>query len=185
MSGHTSPPDPYAVLGVPADASQALIDRAYRTLVRRYHPDSRSVSDPERAARDDAHLRQVMAAYRVIGDPDRRDDYHHRRPNPSHGMVSVRLSTPPTREVAQMTAGPVYWKPSPSRAQLEIPRNGSRRGPHQTIESHTSGREGSVRVEALMAEADQLRIARDTNRRIGMAIGILIYQLHLDVLTMY
>jgi hypothetical protein len=36
-----------------------------------------------------------------------------------------------------------------------------------------------------MAEADQLRIARDTNRRIGMAIGILIYQLHLDVLTMY
>ena len=56
MSGHTSCPDPYAVLGVPVDASQALIDRAYRTLVRRYHPDSRSVSDPERAASDDARL---------------------------------------------------------------------------------------------------------------------------------
>ena len=31
-----------------------------------------------------------------------------------------------------------------------------------------------------MAEVDQLRIARDTNRRIGIAIGILMNRLHID-----
>src|SRR5689334_13145732 len=35
-------------------------------------------------------------------------------------------------------------------------------------------REGSIHVEALVAEVDQLRIARDTNRPIRMAIGTLM-----------
>lgn len=29
----------YAILGVPADADQETIKRAYRQLARRYHPD--------------------------------------------------------------------------------------------------------------------------------------------------
>ena len=31
--------DPYRVLGVPANASDAEIDQAYRRLIRQYHPD--------------------------------------------------------------------------------------------------------------------------------------------------
>jgi len=183
MSGQTSGPDLYAVLGVPPGASQARIDHAYRTLVRRYHPDSRPATEPEQASSDDANLRHVMAAYRVIGDPNRRDDYDHRRPNPSlPRSVSVRVSTSPTSDGAVVTAGPVYWNPSPSRPPIpaqEIPRNDSPRAPG-TIQSQSAMREGSVCVEALMAEVDQLRIARDSNRRIGMAMGILMNQLGVD-----
>ena len=184
MSGETSRPDLYAVLGVPPDATQARIDHAYRALVRRYHPDSRSATEAGQASSDDANLRHVMAAYRVIGDPGRRDDYDHRRPNPSlPRSVSVRVRTPPARDGALVTAGPVYWNPSPSRPPIppqEIPQNGSRQAPEGTIQSQSAMREGSVCVQALMAEVDQLRIARDSNRRIGMALGILMNQLHVD-----
>jgi curved DNA-binding protein CbpA len=185
MSGQTSSDrDPYAVLGVAPDATQALIDHAYRNLVRRYHPDSRSASEAGQVPSDDASLRHVMAAYRVIGDPARRDDYDHRRPNPSlPGMVSVRVRTPPSRDGALVTAGPVSWNPSPSRPPIplqEIPPNGCGRGPGVTTETPTAMRTDPVRVEALMAEVKQLQIARDSNRRIGMALGILMNQLDID-----
>ena len=189
MSGQTSPADLYAVLGVPSDATQARIDHAYRTLVRRYHPDSRSASEVEQATSDDANLRHVMAAYRVIGDPDRRDDYDHRRSNRALPLsVSVRVSTPPNRDSVLVTAGPVYWNPPPSPPPAppqesppqEIPLNRSRRATDGTIESPLPMPDGAVRVQALMAEVDQLRTAIDSNRRIGMAMGILMNQLHMD-----
>ena len=184
MSGHTSRADLYAVLGVPPDATQTRIDHAYRTLVRRYHPDSRSASEPEQAKNDDTNLRHVMAAYRVIGDPDRRNDYDQRRPKPLlPGSVSVRVRTSPTPDGAPMTAGPVYWIPPPSRppiAQQQMAHKDSHRAPDRTIQTPTALADGSVRVEALMAEVHQLRTARDTNRRIGMAMGILMNQLHID-----
>jgi len=36
MTEQQSPPDPYAVLGVTRDATQAHIDRAYRGLARKW-----------------------------------------------------------------------------------------------------------------------------------------------------
>jgi curved DNA-binding protein CbpA len=68
MKGHL---DPYAVLGVPRDASEAQIRRAYRRTARRVHPDVASgvsedmalvneawflLRDPARRAAHDAHL---------------------------------------------------------------------------------------------------------------------------------
>ena len=43
MSTPAPPSDLYAILGVPRDATQALIDQAYRALVRRYHPTAAAV----------------------------------------------------------------------------------------------------------------------------------------------
>lgn len=127
MSGQPSRPDLYTVLGVPADASQARIDRAYRTLVRRYHPDTRSAGEADQARSDDANLRQVMAAYRIIGDPHRRDDYDQRHPTPpQQRSVPVRVATRATRGRGLMTAGPVYWIPPPGRPLIppqDIPRD--------------------------------------------------------------
>jgi curved DNA-binding protein CbpA len=205
MSGQSSRPDLYAVLGVPPDATQALIDHAYRTLVRRYHPDSRGATDAGQASSDDASLRHVMAAYRVIGNPDRRADYDQRSPNPLSpgGTVSVRVRTPPTNDGALVTAGPAYWNPAPStrptpqrditadavgrasRARGSRPQTPSG-GPVQshwraagmTAEAPTPVRGVSELVEALTAEVNQLRIARDSNRRIGMAMGIVMNQRH-------
>jgi hypothetical protein len=52
--------DSHAVLGVPRTASPAQISHAYRELLRRHHPDTRTPED------DDAHdlaLSEVLNAY--------------------------------------------------------------------------------------------------------------------------
>ena len=47
-----------------------------------------------------------------------------------------------------------------------------------TAETSTPVRAEAECVEALTAEVNQLRIARDSNRRIGMAMGIVMNQRH-------
>jgi molecular chaperone DnaJ len=58
----------YAVLGIPHDADDATIRRAYRILVRRYHPDRGAGSSAER-------FRQVNEAYEILIDPVSRRSY--------------------------------------------------------------------------------------------------------------
>jgi len=61
--------DYYEVLGVPRDATQADIKRAYRKLAREHHPD---VSDDADAA---AKFKEVGEAYAVLKDPEKRAAY--------------------------------------------------------------------------------------------------------------
>jgi curved DNA-binding protein len=61
--------DYYEVLGVPRDADQDAIRRAYRKLARQYHPDLNSDSDAE------DRFKQVGEAYEVLSDPDKRVRY--------------------------------------------------------------------------------------------------------------
>lgn len=62
-------PDFYQVLGVSRTASQEEIQRAYRRLARRYHPDVNK--DP--AAED--RFKEISEAYQVLSDPDTRRRY--------------------------------------------------------------------------------------------------------------
>ncbi|OBF42260.1 hypothetical protein A5724_00600 [Mycobacterium sp. ACS1612] len=57
--------DPYAVLGVPATASQEQINHAYRRKLRALHPDARDAALPADPAADD-ELRRIMAAYAAL-----------------------------------------------------------------------------------------------------------------------
>ena len=59
--------DPYKILGVPRTASDADIKAAYRTLVKKYHPDLNPDSQDM-----DKRFKEVGAAYAIIGDPDKR-----------------------------------------------------------------------------------------------------------------
>jgi curved DNA-binding protein CbpA len=61
----------YDVLGLQPSASQEEVQRAYRRLALRYHPD-KATGDPAEAA--DA-FRRVAAAYQVLSDRERRDVY--------------------------------------------------------------------------------------------------------------
>lgn len=65
--------DLYEVLGVPEDATQEEIRRAYRAAARREHPD---VSGrPDAAER----MQSLNDAFRVLGDEKTRDAYDHGR----------------------------------------------------------------------------------------------------------
>jgi DnaJ domain len=55
--------DPYAVLGVAPDASDADLRAAYRAALRRAHPDSGGSGDG---------ISSITAAWQLVGDPRRR-----------------------------------------------------------------------------------------------------------------
>ncbi|NBB83737.1 MAG: DnaJ domain-containing protein, partial [Alphaproteobacteria bacterium] len=59
--------NPYSVLGVSKDASQDDIKKAYRKLVKAYHPD-RNPGD----AATEQKFKDVSAAYAIVGDPAKR-----------------------------------------------------------------------------------------------------------------
>ena len=62
--------DLYQILGVARDASQAEIKKAYRQLVRQYHPDTNR-NNPEA----EETFKKINAAYSVLGDPEKRSRY--------------------------------------------------------------------------------------------------------------
>ena len=61
--------DYYTTLGVAKHASQEDIQRAYRKLARKYHPDVSKTPDAEEKFKD------VGEAYEVLKDPDKRAKY--------------------------------------------------------------------------------------------------------------
>ena len=56
--------DPYEVLGVSRGATDEEIKKAYRTLAKRYHPDS--FTDPSQRARAEETMKEINAAYESI-----------------------------------------------------------------------------------------------------------------------
>ncbi len=62
--------DPYRVLGVDPNASDAAIKRRWRELARELHPDR--AANPEDAARMTRRMARVTAAYDLLRDPGRR-----------------------------------------------------------------------------------------------------------------
>src|SRR5437660_10307381 len=66
--------DFYAVLGVPASASQDEIKKQYRKLAAKHHPD-KNQSDPKAADR----FKEISEAYQVIGDEEKRKQYDQMR----------------------------------------------------------------------------------------------------------
>jgi curved DNA-binding protein CbpA len=64
--------DHYRTLQVTRDAESEVIERAYKALSRKYHPDVRPASERERANRE---MQRINEAYSVLRDPQRRRRY--------------------------------------------------------------------------------------------------------------
>jgi curved DNA-binding protein len=62
--------DYYTTLGVPRDASEADIKKAFRKLARQHHPD---VAKDKKAAEE--KFKQINEAYDVLSDPEKRKRY--------------------------------------------------------------------------------------------------------------
>lgn len=62
--------DYYEVLGVPKNADEAALKKAYRTLAKKYHPDS-NPGDAEAEKK----FKEASEAYSVLSDPEKRRQY--------------------------------------------------------------------------------------------------------------
>src|SRR5947209_13263777 len=63
-----TPDNYYVILGVPIDADNDTLKRAYRQLARRYHPD---LAGAEGAVQ----MKRINRAYDVLSDPEKRLNY--------------------------------------------------------------------------------------------------------------
>ncbi|MFC5719593.1 molecular chaperone DnaJ [Streptomyces gamaensis] len=66
--------DYYKVLGVPKDATEAEIKKAYRKLAREYHPDANKGD-----AKAEERFKEISEAADVLADPKRRKEYDEAR----------------------------------------------------------------------------------------------------------
>ena len=62
--------DYYGTLGVPRDASQADLKKAFRKLARKHHPDVNKGDDEA-----ERRFKEVNEAYDVLSDPEKRKLY--------------------------------------------------------------------------------------------------------------
>jgi DnaJ-class molecular chaperone len=62
--------DYYSVLGIPKNASQAEIQKAYRAMARKYHPD---MNPGDKSATK--KFQEVQAAFDVLNNPEKREMY--------------------------------------------------------------------------------------------------------------
>ncbi len=91
--------DYFQVLGLSPDVSQEVLEKTYRTLARKYHPDV----NPDPQARE--RMAEINEAYQVLKDPERRQRYlrvrkvFQRLPNPQ------RMSSPLSWFVAFWSQG--------------------------------------------------------------------------------
>ena len=86
--------DPYEVLQVAPSADETVVRAAYRALAHRYHPD---VAGPDGESR----MRELNAAWQIIGDPERRAVYDLER-----ATTSIELPGPATCDEASVRNGP-------------------------------------------------------------------------------
>lgn len=62
--------DYYEVLGVPRDADDAALKKAYRVLAKKYHPD---INPGDKEA--EAKFKEASEAYAILSDPQKRQQY--------------------------------------------------------------------------------------------------------------
>ncbi|XP_072529929.1 dnaJ homolog subfamily B member 9 [Salminus brasiliensis] len=68
--------DYYEILGVPKDASERQIKKAFHKLAMKYHPDKNKSPDAE------AKFREIAEAYETLSDSKRRQEYDQMRSGP-------------------------------------------------------------------------------------------------------
>ncbi|MBO6083768.1 MAG: molecular chaperone DnaJ [Candidatus Methanomethylophilaceae archaeon] len=85
------PRDYYEILGVPKDADQDTLKRAYRKLARENHPDVSK--EPKEVAEE--KFKEISEAYEVLSDPEKRsiyDQYGHEGLNGQFGAGGFNMN---------------------------------------------------------------------------------------------
>ncbi|HYM83168.1 MAG TPA: J domain-containing protein [Candidatus Dormibacteraeota bacterium] len=172
------PRDPYVVLGVDPDASQATIKAAWRRLAREHHPDL--ATDDASRRRADRQMAEINAAYEAVREPGRRrkagtsngtgagpdgagesGDLRRRRhagppPPPPTRPVTGRVDTSSTFRPRNSTLGrsavpPGHQPYRPARTVPEPPRASDPTGPLERARLRRHRRRPDPALETALA----------------------------------
>ena len=163
----------YAVLGLEADADWSEIDRAYKRLIKRYHPD-REGGDPHRAA-------EINRAYRELRgkpDPAQALDLHEPEHSSGSGRGWVHFAMALIVGIAALLAatGPVtalmrQLSPAPRQdagGAAGLARTGDPMDQPLHMAEVTSGIEQAVRMAHLHDDAALLGATQECHRNLRM-----------------
>ena len=104
------PRNPFAVLGLPLDASMETIKVAWRRLARQHHPDLSTVDssgDPTGERRANRTMAEINAAYQELRDPVKRRVHREAAVRAARaGAPGVSWATTPDRGPAGPADGP-------------------------------------------------------------------------------
>ncbi|RKO20981.1 J domain-containing protein [Pseudarthrobacter phenanthrenivorans] len=104
----TDTPDYYAILRVQPHATRQEISRAYRALMRSHHPDIDGGTAPE------GELLEIMQAFNVLRDPERRAAYDKQRAASAARAIPVRkVRSPDGPSGPAIRITPVRWESGP------------------------------------------------------------------------
>lgn len=169
--------DYYATLGVSREASDEEIKKAYRKLVFQHHPDRNPGSKEA-----EEKIREINAAYEVLGDPEIRRSYerlryglyHEYRPEPPDPALVLaemeqRLSDEGRREVFTL----IMQDMKRIRDELALIRERTveRQGYDSFQEKLVFERGAEVLAELLGAEAEAKK-----EKLVAVALKILVSQ---------
>lgn len=101
--------DHYQTLGVQPGAGRAEVERSYRRLARRHHPDLLHQARPEVRYAAETRLKRINAAYTVLGNPARRLAYDRERVRQRGPIVAPRPAPPP-RASSRPAATTSHWQ---------------------------------------------------------------------------
>ncbi|MGI5131173.1 DnaJ C-terminal domain-containing protein [Pseudonocardia sp. CA-107938] len=140
--------DHYAVLGVARAATGEEIQRAYRALVRRFHPDVNAEPGSEE------QFHRVREAYAVLSDAARRARYD-RDDTPSTGARRVHVNIRRPRRSAGVDSARADTEVE-VELQVEELYTGARR--RVTLSTTTASRVHEVAIPAGVTDGDRVRV---------------------------
>lgn len=71
--------DLYKVLGINPETETSEINKIYKSLAKRYHPDVLSSSSPSEKERANQIFSKITSAYNILKDTDKRKNYDYER----------------------------------------------------------------------------------------------------------
>ena len=92
--------DYYEILGVPKDATQEQIKKAYRKLAKAHHPDANPGSKEH-----EEKFKMVNEAYEVLGNPENRRKYDHWAAGSIFPMALISIPPNSDLETGDMNSG--------------------------------------------------------------------------------
>ena len=77
--------DFYKILGVNENADEKEIKKAYKVLAKKWHPDGFAAQGEDKICEAEAKMKDINAAYDVLKDKAKREEYDLSRKNPFYG----------------------------------------------------------------------------------------------------